>query len=119
MEDQITLSQNEDTGSARERNGSFGDREPKLFTRVSMSKDGKWFFVDTISRAFVHVNYMRAIDRNKLSELAKAATVSGTSEGVPPAVPSIPGTAFGRSPGEVAKASRKNKGTGKANDRAT
>lgn len=54
---------------------SFDDRPPIQFVRVSMSEDGKWFFIDTVSRACIHVNYVRTIDRNKTASLAQAAAV--------------------------------------------
>lgn len=57
---------------------SFDDRPPIQFVRVSMSEDGKWFFIDTVSRACIHVNYVRTIDRNKIASLAQAAASSPT-----------------------------------------
>ncbi len=55
---------------------SFDDRPPIQFVRVSMSENGKWLFVDTVSRACIHINYLRAIDRNKIASMAQAAAAS-------------------------------------------
>lgn len=57
---------------------SFDDRPPIQFVRVSMSENGKWLFVDTVSRACIHINYLRAIDRNKSASLAQAAAAAST-----------------------------------------
>lgn len=72
---------------------SFDDRPPIQFVRVSMSENGKWIFVDTVSRACIHINYLRAIDRNKIASMAEAAAASsGQSVGESEAQASSPKT---------------------------
>ena len=59
-------------GTEGTENGrAYEDRRPIQFVQVSMSKNGKWLFIDTVSRACIHINYVRAIDRNKLASLAQ------------------------------------------------
>ncbi|MGK5083102.1 hypothetical protein WDW37_07325 [Bdellovibrionota bacterium FG-1] len=63
-----------------EQKGSNGscreDGQPKQFVRIGMSKDGKWYFVDTITRTFIHINYLAAIRKNKDAALAQEAATS-------------------------------------------
>jgi hypothetical protein len=64
-------------GENQKRGGS--DRAPIQFVTTGMSKDGKWVFVDTVSRVCLHINYIRAMDRNKLACLAQES-VAPSSE---------------------------------------
>jgi hypothetical protein len=59
MEDQGKKDGSGSSETQAKRDG--GDREPKQFLRISVSKDRKWMFVDAVTRHIVHVNYMGAI----------------------------------------------------------
>ena len=69
MDEQKKESRNGNDGAAGKRGDE--DNEPKQFLRIGMSKDGKWFLVDTVTRHFIHVNYLSAIRKNKDAALAQ------------------------------------------------
>ena len=81
---------------------SFDDRKPIQFIQVGMSKNGKWLFVDTISRAFIHINYLRAVDRNKTAALAQELRVAS---GAPAA--QVPAQPMASTPPQKPKKARK------------
>ena len=102
MDDQRKEAGNGNNGSTGNRGDN--DNQPKQFVRIGMSKNGKWFLVDTVTRHFVHVNYLSAIRKNKDAALAQDRVSSAPSPVEQPATQAV-----------VAKSKRARK----ENDRAT
>ena len=76
---------------ATEKRFDDDDNQPKQFLRVGMSKDGKWFLVDTVTRHFIHVNYLSAIRRNKDAALAQERAAAAPLPVEQPAAQTPPG----------------------------
>ena len=94
----------ENGAATGEKKRVFEDRPPIQFVRVSMSRSGKYFLIDTVSRACVHVNYMEAIGKSKMAAMGQEERGRASKE-APEA--------------EAYTASGKDKGARKENDRTT